>query len=257
MAKIVTQKKYRELKRKLIELESNNIDEIILIPRAGEKGTDKNWYEIAEHSALFYYHKVLSPLGEETKFIEDINSYYERYKIGLICTNGENKVRLMLKKAGLYLKEEAADDYYIFRLNKSFAEKEIEELKNLELERRKAGNEIIKITFSEPELFRDLRLTARELHRICNDHFSKLASMTNGARMVELIDRVLNNYQLLSTKKDRKIFWLKIYRDLKMLAIEIQTAIHAEVMDSGDGIKIVASLKPAYTKIEKIVKGLK
>ena len=256
MKQIITQKGFKNLKRQLIQKEKENTNQIILIPRAGEKEKDSNWYEIAEHSALIYYHKILKPLGEEVKFAEDINSYYERYETGLICTNGENKVRLLLKKARLYKSEKSAGGYYIFKLNKSFTEKEIEELKNLELERRKEGNEIIKITFSDPELFRDLRLAARDLHRVCNDHFNKLASRTNGVRMVELIDKILNNYQLLSTKKDRKAFWLKIYQDLKMLAIEVQTAIHAEIMDSSDGIKVVASLKPIYIKIEKIVKGL-
>ena len=89
--KIVTSKEFRRNKRRLITMERDNYDRIIMLPRAGEKGVDKNWYEIAEHSALIYYYEVCEPLGESVNFTNDVDSYYDRYEIGLVCMNGSNK----------------------------------------------------------------------------------------------------------------------------------------------------------------------
>lgn len=146
--KIVTSKEFRRNKRRLIAMERTNYDRIIMLPRTGEKSKDKNWYEIAENSALLYYHEVCETLGETVNFSSDIDSYYDRYEVGLICMNGATKLRLLLKKAGLYGgegEEGEEGEYYVFRLKQKFSEGHMRELRRKEFARRKANNEIIEV----------------------------------------------------------------------------------------------------------------
>lgn len=253
--KIVTSKEFHRNKRRLIELERRNYDKIIMLPRTGVKGKDRQWYEIADHSALIYYYEVCEVLGEMAKFGNDVDSYYDRYEIGLICMNGSNKLRLLVQKAGLYGKEEDVDGYRVIHLKKKFTAAHLKELKRKERQRRKENNEIIKVDFVDPELYIWLRETAENLHRVCNNHFTKLAMWTNGQRMVILADKILNNYQKLSmVPKDKGetklVFWQGIYRDTKDLTYEIQTALAVKVMSSADGAAVCERLRKALKKIK-------
>ena len=254
--KIVANRDFRKAKARLIEREKNNYNKIILIERSGEKTEDKEWYEFAEHSALIYYYQVCMPLGEQVKFAEDTNSYYDRYKIGLICTNGLNRVKMLVRKAGLYESEKKEKCGHILILKKTFTTQEMAEMERREMERRRRNNQIIPITFSDPELYIHLRNAGERLHRVCNNKLDKLSMITTGKRMVVLIDKVMNNYQMINQLQERAVkqrmaFWKAIYSDMRTLAVEVQTAVMLKVMNSADGMKICAELRPAYEKIKE------
>lgn len=251
---IVTNKQFRALKKKLITTEKNNFSQIILIPRAGEKTKDKDWYEIADNSALLYYYAVCVPLGETVNFVADTNSYFYQYEVGLICMNGMNRLRLLLKKAKLYQEEKRIGDFYIFRLSKQFKKKELEAFKQEELKRRKENNQIIPVTFADPELYQSIRKASEDLHRICNDHMSRLAGETNGVRIVTLIDKIFANYTSLCSL-DNPVnsplaYWKVIYEDIEKLSIEIQIAIAINVINSADGILVCNTVRHAYDRIK-------
>lgn len=255
-AKVVANRDFRKAKARLIEREKNNYNKIILIERSGEKDKDKDWYEFAEHSALIYYYQVCAPLKEQVKFAEDINSYYDSYKIGLICTNGLNRVRMLVRKAGLYEGEKEYKGGHIFVLKRTYTVQEMAEMKQREIERRKRNNQIIPITFSDPELYIHLRNAGERLHRVCNSKLDKLSMMTTGKRMVVLIDKVMNNYQMVNQLQERAVrqrmaFWEAIYQDMRALAIEVQTAVMLKVMNSAEGMKICGELRPAYEKVKE------
>ena len=73
----VTPERYKEAKKNLKSLELSNQDKIMLLRY---KGTGE-WYEIAEHSALFYYYKVCDKLANKPNFENDSDSYYYPYEI--------------------------------------------------------------------------------------------------------------------------------------------------------------------------------
>ena len=250
--KIITNQQFRTFKNKLITIEQNNFNQIILIPRSGEKTKDKNWYEIAEHSALLYYYAVCEPLNETANFTADDNSYYNHYDIGLICMNGLTRIRLLLQKAGLYQEEKQLGEFYFFLLNRKFSKQDLDKFTEKELARRKANNQIIPVTFSDPDLYQTLRRTSENLHRICNDHMSRLSRETNGARIVTLIDKTLANYTYLcSLKSNSLIFWKTIYQDITKLSIEVQLAIAVKAINANDGILVCNLIKHAYDKIKR------
>ena len=252
--KIITSREFHAGKRRLITIEQQNYHQIILLSRAGEKTEDKNWYEIADHSALIYYYEVCRPLHETVNFSSDTDSYYEKYQTGLICMNGLKRIKLLIKKSGLYQNEKQNGIFHIFNLNQTFTESHLRDLIEREQSRRRNNNQIIPISFSDPELYIRLRNIAENLHRICNSHFDKLSSFTTGQRLVILSDHILNNYQILSQIKNsyphhKLKLWRIIYQDTRKLSFEIQTAIAIKVMSSSDGTLICSDLKFALIKI--------
>ena len=254
MGRIVESKEFHRNKHKLIQLERQNYDRIIVIERTGKKGEDRDWREIGDHSALLYYYQICEPLGEQVNFKNDVDSYYERYEIGLICMNGLTKMRMLIKKSGLYESEQSQGPFRVFKLKKTFTSEDMRRLMQKERKRRKEANEIIKVDFSDPELYICLREVAKKLHKICNEHFDHLSRDTIGRKIVTLADENLTDYRKLCTLSEKKTkekieLWRKIYYGVRDLAHGVQTATGIEVMNSTDGASVSESLRKALRRI--------
>lgn len=193
-----------------------------MIPCDGEMG----WCEMSEHSALIYKYMVCLPLGVPVTMTDDLDSFYIQYEVGRIRTRGFDVVRRRLKSAGLYKNETEKDRCIIFRLNRRYSEKELTKMREEEEMRQAAMNSIVKVNFSDPVLYQKLIEVATRLHRICYRKMDKLSSATNGARIVEIIDKmILRYYEMTETKssaEEKMLEWEKMRRDTQRLLIELQ-----------------------------------
>lgn len=229
--KEIDSKTYHTEKRKLIKIEEENYDYIILLKRSG-KG---NWYEMADNSALAYYYFVCEPLKiKDIKFSADYNSFYEQYKIGKIAANGLETTRNRIKKAGLYEREYEVDNRTYFVLKKPITKEQMETLTKKEIKRRIKLNKTIEVTHSAPIFYRDLTEMMIRLHQICSSKMTKLSSETNGVRIVTLADSIMRHYlhstDLSETAADKRIEdWTKIREEIYQLKYEIQIADIAKI----------------------------
>lgn len=213
--------KYRELKQTLKKYEADNNNQIILVPCSGSAG----WYEIAEHSALFYYYKVCLPLNIKINFENDANSFYTPYEIGRIRVREPAKVMERIKSAKLYEKSGTKNHCIIIFLKTRYKESEIARLKEIELSRRSNNSRIVNITFIDPTLFQALSEASTRLHKACTSQLDRLSSQTNGQRIVSTIDGMLLKYYRMCHSK-KNVFpsktWRDLYDDTETLLFEIE-----------------------------------
>lgn len=186
-------KQYRSLKRRLKQLEAENCNRVMMIPCNGKS----NWYEMAEHSALFYYHEVCQPLNKKTKFFADTESYYDEYGIGYIRSKGVANVRKNLQELRLYSTEYKEGEIYVFILKKDYSKEEIEKLKAAEEDRRVWNLTPKPVSNLDPGLYRLIVSTATRLHKACSSRLDKLSSSVNGAEIVRLADSLIEDYLVI------------------------------------------------------------
>lgn len=220
---------YHKIKAKAKEAERTNFDKLILIPCSG----NGEWYELAEHSAVFYYHKVCLQLGVEVAFYADTDSYVVQYEIGYIRCHGLDAVRSRLKKINLYKDEYTQNGCFIFSLATHFTKAETEKLVQAELARRAKNQSIVKITHSDPLLHQTLRELSEKLHRACETQLTRLSANTNGARMLGLIDTTLVYYYGLCSARTPSISageWECLGKNINSLLIELELASEAKLL---------------------------
>ena len=217
-------KTYRALKRDLIGMEEENVSEIVLQKCSGRG----NWFEIADHSALIYYYYVIQVLKiKNVRFEADYDSFFEQYKIGRIRVRGLDGVRERIKKADLYGGEHVITGRMVFMLKKPLTKEKLRILEKREAKRRLNLNKTVEITHSDPLFYRNLSEMVQNLHVICSSKLNKLASQTNGARMVTLADEIMAAY-LHSTDlpaeklAERREDWALIRKNLYKMKYEIQ-----------------------------------
>ena len=216
--------KYRALKRDLIGIEKSNVGEIILQKCSG-KGP---WFEIADHSALIYYYYVCQTLKiKKVKFEDDYDSFFEQYSIGRIRTPNPSVVRERLREVELYGREYLMNGRIVFVLKQSLTAKKLETLEKKEAKRRMDLNKTVEIEHSDPLFYRNLADLTWRLHQMCSSKLGKLASQTNGARIVSLADGVMADYlhstDLKKTDLNGRIEdWKKIRSKIYHLKYEIQ-----------------------------------
>ena len=255
-------KEYRNLKRKLKELEQKNCQKIIAIPCSGDQG----WYEIAEHSALIYYYEVCQKLDAKNKFLADTRSYYDQYEIGYMRSKGVDVIRERIKQAGLYLSEAETNHIYTFNLNAKFSHQKLAALKKREHSRRLDNLTPIQANNLDPELHHLLTTSSARLHRICGSRLDKLSSQVNGARIVVLIDNLLIQYHqtTMLSKHHRKriqsqlesmrhdiyslIFEVKILGEAKLWNLELCASVSETLYEIRN--RVESHLKKVISKGE-------
>ncbi|MDO4741976.1 MAG: hypothetical protein Q4A79_01190 [Candidatus Saccharibacteria bacterium] len=222
----VDKKEYEKLKRRAIKFEKGNDQCILVIPCDGDKG----WCEVSERSALLYKYKVCMEIGAPITMTDDLDSFYIQYEIGRIRTRGFDTVRRRLKQVGLYKNEREEDRVVIFQLAQRYTKADFEEMWTEEKTRRESLNNIVKVTFSDPVFYQKMIEVATRLHRICYRRLDKLASATNGKRMVELIDAMIRKYYKMSENGSNKVAeqavedWEEMWGYAHGLIIEVQIA---------------------------------
>ena len=255
-------KEYRNIKRKLKELEQKNCQKIIAIPCSGDQG----WYEIAENSALIYYYEVCQKLDTKNKFLADTHSYYDQYEIGFMRSKGIDVVRERLKKAGLYLSESKTNEIYTFNLNTKFSHQKLAALRKREHGRRLDNLTSVQANNLDPELHHLLSTSAIRLHRICGSRLDKLSSQLNGVKIVTLIDGLLIQYhqttmlskhhvkriqeQLENMRKDiyQLILEVKVLGEAKLWNLELCASVSEPLFGARDHIE--SHLKKVINKGE-------
>ena len=242
---------YRAAKRQLIELELENYDSILAIPCSG----DKEWYEIAEHSALIYHARVCEKLHLRTKFFSDDYSYYDRYNIGYMRTRGLDTIRNNLKRADIYDSESNLDLICIFKLNTTFSKKQVKEFLLAETERRKQNLAPEPPNNLDPELHHILADAAARLHRLCNSNLDALNRVTNGHKIIRLIDSALFTYHAITYYKPNQNHIItekltQMHKNLLTLIIEIQILGETKLWD----LTVCSSIATPLIKADDIVK---
>ena len=190
----ISSKKYRKYKLKLKSLERVNYDKIMLIPCAG----NKNWYELAEHSALIYYYKVCQKLHRKIKFYDDVLSFYDKYDIGYIRALGIDNVRQNLKKANLYRKETIIDNIVVFELNTRYKKTELDRLTELETSRREQNLTPADTGTLSPILHQALVSLALRLRQICTKTYDQLTRPVLGENILALAVNLLELYHQIT-----------------------------------------------------------
>lgn len=217
-------KVYRSLKRDLIGIEEENYGEVILQKCSG-KG---DWFEIADHSALIYYYYVIQVLKiKNIRFEDDYDSYYEQYRIGRIRVRGVDTVRKRLKDANMYYGEHVLMGRIVFILKKPLSKDKMRILEKRESRRRMNLNKTIEVEHSSPLFYRNLAELDKWLHQVCSSKLGKLASQTNGVRMVTLADEMMAKYLHSTDLPGNKIEareddWKEIRKRIYKLKYEIQ-----------------------------------
>ncbi|MBQ9017557.1 hypothetical protein IJ118_00580 [Candidatus Saccharibacteria bacterium] len=235
---------YHKAKSKLKQDEKDNYDKLILIPCNGSSlngngngnGKNKdndNWYELAEHSAVFYYYKVCQPLGAVVTFYSDTDSYVVQYDLGFIRCHGLDAVRSRLKKVGLYDREYTQSGCYFFTLNTHFTKAETDRLIEQEISRRATNQSIVSITHSDPLLHQPLRELSEYLHHVCETQLTRMSATVNGAEILGLIDSTLIYYYELCGRRTAKITsddWIYFGKNINALITKLELMSEAKLL---------------------------
>ena len=245
-------KQYRSIKRYLKKLEAENCNRVMMAPCNGKS----NWYEIAEHSALFYYYEVCQALNKKTKFFSDTDSFYDQYEIGYIRSKGVANVRKNLRDLGLYGSEHMEQEIYVFVLKKNFSKKEIEELQKREEERRMQNLTPTPVSNIDPDLYRSIVSVAARLHKICISRLDKLASSVNGAEIVKLADSLIEDYQVIAMLKPSAKLKIRtrlenMRRTIYLLIIKVKVLGEVRLWSLELCISITEDLHEIKNKIDK------
>lgn len=248
---------YRRLKRRLQKMEKRNYNSIYLIPCSG----NRNWYELAEHSALFYYYKVRQKLNLKTKFYADTMSLYDQYEIGFIRSRGIDRIRQDLKNAELYQSEKVENGIVRFLLTKTYNETIVAELYQLEINRRTKNLSIEKTGLLEPALHQILSTLSIHLHRLCNSNLDKLSSQVNGADIIRLSDGLLETYyQITAIEKasPEKIIpkLSDMRKNIYTLIIKIRVLSQIKLWELETCIGLTESLSEAREMVENHLRRL-
>lgn len=248
---------YRHNKRRLIAEEQDNFCKIIAIPCSG----NKNWYEIAEHSALIYYYDVCHRFNLGTKLHVDAHSYYVQYLIGFIRNKGVDDFRANLKKAKLYQSEEQKGNSYHFILNHSYTEDQITEFNTKERQRRVDLLTPITTHNLNPELHYLITNLASRLHNLCNSRLDRLSSQVNGAEIIRLIDHIQENYlwvTMISNPKSPKLKqkYQEMRHDIYTLIIKIKVLSNLKLWNLEICASLTDSLNPIRDIIDQTLKNL-
>ena len=251
---------YRSLKRDLIGIEEENTGEIILQKCSG-KG---DWFEIADHSALIYYYYVCQPLKiKHVRFEADYDSFFEQYKIGRIRLRGTEGIRERIEKAGIYGGEHVINGRLIFMLKHPLTKDKMKLFRQREMKRRMNLNKTVEIKHADPLFYRNLAEMMKWLHQVCSSKMSKLASQTNGARMVTLVDNIMVKYLHSTDLAEDNWFarrddWVEIRKMIYQLKYEIQVVEIAKMWSPEVCLRVFEQndelLKLANANLIKIVK---
>ena len=191
---VISIQEYRKIKRKLIKDERVNFDHITAIPCSG----NSNWYEIAEHSALFYYYNVCRKLQLPTKFHADTDSRYLKYSIGYIRSKGVDYFREKLKAAALYESEEMRNNVYVFRLKVEYSVKEMEKYKADEIKRRARMSSQLPSYNTDPALHQLIASSGARLHRVTKPNQDRPSIGPFAPVILELTRSLMQNYYRLT-----------------------------------------------------------
>lgn len=244
----ISNKQYHNFKYKLKKLEASNCNRIIAIPCSGSQ----NWYEIAEHSALFYYYDVCQQLNLKTKFFADTISVYDQYEIGYMRAKGVDNIRQNLKNLNLYRDEHRDGEIYIFVLKNHYTEKRIAELKNREHARRLQNLTPFPANNLDPELHHMIVTVTTRLHRVCNSRLDKLSSQTIGTDIVQLADNLLETYHIITMldkdqKSKIKSYLTEMRKDIYQLIIKVQILGEAKLWD----LELCSSISNQLEEVKK------
>jgi len=248
---------YRASKKRLIDIEKDNCSSIYAIPCSG----DKDWYELADNSALIYYYHVCEKLKLKTKFISDEYSFYEIYNIGYMRSKGLDNIRKNLKRVDLYESESTTDLIHIFHLNSKFTQAHLKKLAEQEIKRRNTNLTPEPAYNLDPELHHILVEPSIRLNNLCNNHLNKLSSRTIGTDIIKLTHAILLSYHAITFyKPNERTKIIKrlttIHRDLRTLLAHIQIASELKLWDVSICAKIAEPLTRAVKITEHHIKNM-
>ncbi|MBR2658718.1 hypothetical protein IKD57_02345 [Candidatus Saccharibacteria bacterium] len=252
---VVSRKEYEKLKRRAIRFEPTNFGFILVIPCEGEH----DWCEMSDYSALYYKYYVCEQLGVPVRMTDDLDSFYTQYEIGRVRVKGYNSVRKRLEKLGMLKAEETRDRCVIFQLNKKFTKTEREGFLEEEKEKQANANRIVRVEFSDPALYQKMVEAATRLHRVCMRRMDKLASITNGKRMVELADDMIRGYYDMSAmdqndKEKIMAGWHKLQKQATQLLVEMQIVASLKLWTRENCIEIAENIIDIKNRIEGHIK---
>lgn len=247
---------YHNYKRKLQKLEANNANRIYVIPCSG----DGRWFEMAERSALFYHHEIVTLLGLKTKFTEDVLSQYDKYSYGYIRNCNLADLRKKLVENQLYKTEGYTDKIFYFELNKNFSDEKIEQMWEAEQQRRLNNNSIKAANNMSPELYLIICLLGRSFHQICNSKMNKATVGSLGVRMLDNIDDISITYHQITylDKSPEKALakWSILRTKLYELQIMLKIAGDFDIWRRDRIISFEDNIDHAIKIVERIMRRL-
>lgn len=243
---------YRDNKRKIIQTESDNYNKVVVIPCSG----DKDWYEMAEHSALIYQYGVCAKIGKKVRIHVDTNSYYDSYKIGYVRSKTIKPIRDSLKAAELYQSEQKNGHIYIFTLNKTFTKQQIDQFKKAEEKERIRNLSPLPVHNLDPELYRQLIFVGTRLRQLCTAKLDHPTRNILGDDLLRLIYGLIETYHKLTffppAAYAKRIHYLdQMRRDLFDLILKIQIAGELKIWNFETCIALGAPLDDAYQRVQK------
>lgn len=252
----ISTKRYHQYKISTVDAEKENYDCIVLIPCSG----DKNWYEMADHSALIYLYVVCKKLRRNVKLFPD-KSHYLSYETGYIRSLGVEPIRKNLKKVGLYLGEWKSGDAVHFKLNVKYSEDEIEEFKKMEMRRRKAAGMPEAVGALNPTLHDSILKLTRKLYNDYNAHMNELMKITIGVDVVRLLTGILEDYHqlaLMTAVPKTKIIakYAKMRRAVYLLIVKVKVKEEIKEWDLYKYTGILESLLQIRDLIEEDIRTL-
>lgn len=227
---MITRREHDKLRRRAVAFERENRRFVLLIPCDGGKG----WYEMGDRSALLYKYEVCDKIGVEVIIKDDYDTFFNQFDAGRIRTQHITTVRDNLKRAKMYRKETERDHCVIFELAKTYTEKEIEAIAEIEKRQQAQQNEIVKVKVIDPVIMTKIIELSARLHRLCLRKMDKVSRDTNGRRIVAQCDEIIINYYRMSGKQNLDLSgtlaeWQKLREGVHSLMIEMQLIVDLKI----------------------------
>ncbi len=113
-------REYREIKRKVKEMEASNNDRLIVYPSLN---SGKDWYKVMDFSALYYAYRLADRMGRTAKLLSDTDKVHKGQYNANIRKIDDFVVQM--KRFEGSEPEITADGVYIFRLHKALSDDEV------------------------------------------------------------------------------------------------------------------------------------
>ena len=238
--------RYRENKKKVIELEARNKEYLILWPASDVDTNEKNkFYNMGGNSAIIYVHEIAPRIGRKNATLRhDLDLGTEKFHSGFCSIANLELLQNKLKMIGIKrVKVKAMPELVFFKLNRSY---EHDEIKMMLREEQKRLDELNSLLYS--------KVLFPEIHRLMLDLIklvpSKVKNMPDkvyrgmfGDRAVEAVLKLNEIYtQMAHGDMEELVAGKEMLITLDVLAVRISALNESQQWEVSSLIRIAEKI---------------
>lgn len=214
--------KYRENKKKVLDLETRNKQHLILYPASDADVKEEKFYNMGGISAIIYCHEIGPRIKRKPVLRRDMDNGVDKFHSGICSVSNLEKLTEKLAEIGIKRQKDFGD-IVIFKLSRAYEKDEIKEMLKSEQAKLDSLNKLIYSKVLYPDIHRQLI----ELKRIIPakvKNMDKTYREVVGMKMIDSMLELLRSYSQmahgdLEPKRAGEIMMLELDMILEEISI--------------------------------------